>query len=84
MKHIIEEWEEKVTGSALWNFYFRDLNVGVLDIETTGLNPSSNKFILGCLFDVKEGRLHQVLAERRDEEGLHCGNFWSSPKKWTL
>ena len=81
MKHIIEEWGEKVTGSALWNFYFRDLNVGVLDIETTGLNPSSNKFILGCLFDVKEGRLHQVLAERRDEEGAALGNFLELTEK---
>ena len=81
MKHIIEEWEEKVTGSALWNFYFRDLDVGVLDIETTGLNPSSNKFILGCLFDVNGEKIHQVLAERREEEGAALGKFLQLTEK---
>lgn len=68
MKHIIEKWQEKPCDSALWNFYFKDLRVGVLDIETTGLNPARNKFILGCLHDVDRGELHQVLAESRSEE----------------
>ncbi|MGN0701744.1 MAG: ribonuclease H-like domain-containing protein [Lentihominibacter sp.] len=81
MKHIIEKWEGRVTGSALWNFYFRDIDVGVLDIETTGLNPSLNKFILGGLFDVKAGRLHQVLAESRTEEKATLAAFLELTEK---
>ncbi|MDO4176466.1 MAG: ribonuclease H-like domain-containing protein [Bacillota bacterium] len=70
MKHIVEKWDGKLHESALWNFYFEGLKIGVLDIETTGLNPARNKFILGCLFDVSKGELHQVLAESRAEEPL--------------
>ena len=68
MKHIIEEWGQNIYESALWNFYFGGMRVGVLDIETTGLYPARNKFILGCLYDAGRGELHQVLAESRAEE----------------
>lgn len=68
MKHIIESWNEKTYDSAILDLYFKDLRLGVLDIETTGLNPDRNRFILGCLFDVSEGKLHQVLAENSNEE----------------
>lgn len=75
MKHIIENWAGETTGSALWNFYFGDLKVGALDIETTGLNPAVNKFILGGLFDTNKGILHQVLAENRAEEKEALSEF---------
>lgn len=70
MKHIVEKWNEKPHENALWKFYFDGLKIGVLDIETTGLNPSRNKFVLGCLYDVTKGELHQVLAAGREEEPL--------------
>lgn len=75
MKHIIESWDEKIFKSALFDFYFDEMKVGVLDIETTGLNPSRNKFILGCLYDVTKGELHQVLAESRAEEPVALAEY---------
>ena len=75
MKHIIESWDEKIYESALFDFYFDEMKVGVLDIETTGLNPMRNKFILGCLYDVTKGELHQVLAESRAEEPVALGEY---------
>lgn len=68
MKTICEKINEKITGSTLWNFYFGGMKAGVLDIETTGLNPERNKFILGCITDDREGQLYQMLAENRMEE----------------
>ena len=68
MKHIVEEYHGEIYQSAIWDFYFKDLNIGVLDIETTGLDPSRNKFILGGLYNCQTGRLHQILAESRSEE----------------
>ena len=75
MKHIVENWDEKIYESALFDFYFNEMKVGVLDIETTGLNPMRNKFILGCLYDVTKGELHQVLAESRAEEPLALAEY---------
>lgn len=68
MKHIIEEWHQNIYESALWDFYFGGLRAGTLDIETTGLDPSRNKFILGGVYDAQTHELHQVLAESRAEE----------------
>lgn len=70
MKHIIEDYHQNIYNSAVWDFYFGDARIGVLDIETTGLDPSRNKFILGGLFDCQTGKLHQILAESRAEEPL--------------
>ena len=44
------------------------MRAGTLDIETTGLDPSRNKFILGGVYDAQTHELHQVLAESRAEE----------------
>lgn len=68
MKYIKENITEKVCDSNLWDFYFQGMNVGVLDIETTGLKPAVNKFVLGCVTDDAEGVLYQMLAETRREE----------------
>ncbi|MGX8774462.1 MAG: ribonuclease H-like domain-containing protein [Bacillota bacterium] len=68
MKHIVEEWQQNICDSALWDFYFSGMRTGSLDIETTGLDPNRNKFVLGGVYDAEAGRLHQVLAESRAEE----------------
>ena len=68
MKHIVEEFTEPIYDSAIWNTYFEGLRVGVLDIETTGLSPAYDRFILGCLYDVTKGEMHQVFAQSVDEE----------------
>ena len=75
MKHIIEDWQQDICRSALWDFYFDGLRVGVLDIETTGLDPYRNKFILGGVYDVQEHQLHQILAENQTEEPLALGEY---------
>ena len=75
MKHIVEFFDENIIQSALWDFYFKDLRVGVLDIETTGLDRNRNKFILGGLYNSAAKELHQVLAENRPEERLALEEF---------
>ena len=75
MKHIVEDYNQNVYESALWDFYFSGMNVGILDIETTGLNPSRNKFILGGLFDCQNHKMHQILAESRNEEAQALSEY---------
>lgn len=68
MKHIVEEWHQNICESSLWEFYFGGMRTGSLDIETTGLDPSRNKFVLGGVYDAQICELHQVLASSRAEE----------------
>ena len=68
MKHIVENFDESIVASALWDFYFKDLQVGVFDIETTGLDRDRNKFVLGGLYNCSTKKLHQILAQSRKEE----------------
>ena len=68
MKHISFFYDENIYSSNIFDFYFKNLKIGVLDIETTGLNPSRNKFILGGLYTLEDKTLHQFFAENRQEE----------------
>ena len=68
MKHLTKTYNETLYSSALFDFYFKGLKIGILDIETTGLNPSKNKFILGGLYDCASNTMHQCFAESRNEE----------------
>ncbi len=68
MKHLTQQYDETIYSSNAFEFYFGDLDIGILDIETTGLNPSRNKFILGGLFDLQTKTMHQLFAENRGEE----------------
>lgn len=68
MKHLKINFNEKMHSSSILDFYFKDMATGVLDIETTGLNPSKNKFILGGLFNKNEEKVHQLFAETRADE----------------
>lgn len=68
MEHISFEVKEKLHRSAVWDFYFSGRSVGVLDIETTGLDRARNHFILGGLLDLTTGIFHQVFAENTSEE----------------
>lgn len=71
MKHI----DEKIYKNNTLDFYFRGMKTGVLDIETTGLNPSKNKFILGGLYSFPDKTLSQFFAENRDDERVTLENF---------
>ncbi|MGN0703712.1 MAG: ribonuclease H-like domain-containing protein [Lentihominibacter sp.] len=68
MKHQTIRHEEPIYTSRILDFYFSDMNLGVLDIETTGLNPSRNKFILGGIYNEHEKTVHQIFAQTRSEE----------------
>jgi len=68
MKHITKHFDENIYNSSAFDFYFNDMKIGVLDIETTGLDPSRNKFVLGGLFDLQSKTMHQFFAESRNEE----------------
>ncbi|NLD19069.1 MAG: hypothetical protein GX663_02320, partial [Clostridiales bacterium] len=75
MKHLTENLKTKIYTNALYDFYFKDSRVGVLDIETTGLNPSVNKFVLGGLYNCQDMVLHQFFAEKRAEESAALLSF---------
>lgn len=77
MKHITQNFNEEVYTSSILDFYFSGLKVGVLDIETTGLNPSKNKFILGGIFDLQSKTMHQFFAENRGEEKEALAAFYA-------
>lgn len=74
MKHLTTVYDEPLYSSRILDFYFGGMNIGILDIETTGLNPARNKFILGGLYNCREKIVHQVFAENRAEEktALQC------------
>lgn len=76
MKHLTEYYDEPIYQSSTLDFYFNNMKIGVLDIETTGLNPSRNKFILGGCFDLQEKTMHQFFAESRSEEAVSLEAFY--------
>ena len=76
MKHKTKHFDENIYTSNTLDFYFKGMKIGVLDIETTGLNPSRNKFILGGLFDIQSGTMHQFFAESRSEEKQALEKFY--------
>lgn len=76
MKHITQNFNEEIYTSSTLDFYFSDMKIGVLDIETTGLDPSKNKFILGGLFDLQTKTMHQFFAEKRAEEAEALAAFY--------
>lgn len=75
MKHLTERFDESIYSGSAFDFYFKDLRIGTLDIETTGLNPARNKFILGGLFDFQTKTMHQIFAENRGEEAEALKSF---------
>ncbi|MDO5491117.1 MAG: ribonuclease H-like domain-containing protein [Bacillota bacterium] len=68
MKDLTLSTGARIRSGAVWDGYFHGLRTGVLDIETTGLNPRRDRFVLGGLYDGQTGVLHQVFAESVEEE----------------
>lgn len=68
MKHIEENIIENIYTSPLVDYYFHNMSIATMDIETTGLSATRNKFILGGLYDAKSATLHQYFADNRTEE----------------
>jgi uncharacterized protein YprB with RNaseH-like and TPR domain len=67
---INESYQEDFYESNIYRFYFGDLNIGVIDIETTGLSPDRSQCILGGIVLPEEHgkRAYQFLAESKEEE----------------
>jgi len=67
---VIKNYTEPFYHSNILNFYFEDLKIGVIDIETTGLSPDRSRFILGGLVVPKFGekKLLQFFAETKEQE----------------
>ncbi len=68
MKTFIEPCTEAIYEGPLRDAYLTGMSIGVLDIETTGLNPRWSEYILGCIYKYEEGKLYQFLAESRTRE----------------
>jgi hypothetical protein len=70
MKTITERITTQPFSSAPFNQYFKDLRMGVFDIETTGLSPAGSRLILsGFLIPDEEGlQMTQFFAESLADE----------------
>lgn len=70
MKTIVEKIKSSSFSSAPFNQYFKNLRMGVFDIETTGLSPAGSRLILSG-FLIPDGDdlvLTQYFAESLSEE----------------
>lgn len=70
MKTIVEKIKSSSFSSAPFNQYFKNLRMGVFDIETTGLSPAGSRLILSG-FLIPEGDdlvLTQYFAESLSDE----------------
>lgn len=70
MKRIRKDVLEAPYSSQIFQSYFSDLSIGVIDIETTGLSPERERVILGGLVHFTPEKLQfvQYFAENREEE----------------
>ena len=68
MKHISFEMSETIHENRFFRTYFDGLRIGVLDIETTGLDPVRTQFVLGGVYDSGDGIFHQIFAQDLGEE----------------
>lgn len=75
MEHLKEIIPENIYSGAVWDFYFADRRIGVLDIETTGLDRRTSRFVLGGLYDLQSGGMQQVFAANTGEEGTALSVF---------
>lgn len=67
---IRDSYPEEFYQSNIFRFYFDGLKPGVIDIETTGLDPSHSRFVLGGLVtpDARGKSFYQIFAESNEEE----------------
>ena len=71
MDIIKYEHQSNVYTSKLFDKYYKDLKIGVFDIETMGLNPSYSEVILVGIMEVlSDGKciITQYFAENKSEE----------------
>lgn len=65
-----ENYQEAFYQSNIFRFYFDDLKIGIIDIETTGLNPVRSQLVLGGLLipDFPGKKTIQIFSESKAEE----------------
>lgn len=75
MEYIIDQITEKLYTSRAFRLYFGEMKLAAADIETTGLNPKTSRFVLGGLLSVScasQGcgilKVEQFFAETLSEE----------------
>ncbi len=70
MKIIKEIYESAPINSFLYNTYFEDFKMSVIDIETTGLSPQNSSVVLigFATFDKNHIYFNQLFAEDLSEE----------------
>lgn len=73
--YIKEAYSSELYHSKAFDFYFKNLNFGVLDIETTGLNATHAAFILGGLISYNDKCFEQFFVENISEEKLALEAF---------
>lgn len=78
--YYVDKWfDEDFYHSKIFSLYFNDLKIGVMDIETTGLNPDSDKIILGGLLIPHNSgvKTMQFFSETNNEESTLLDEYLS-------
>lgn len=80
MEYINRKIEYPQYNSRAFQLYFHNMDVGVLDIETTGLSPKNSAFVLGGLVTPEKDGLkaEQFFAENLSQEQETLRSFWKA------
>ena len=80
MEYIKNTIEYPLYNSRAFQLYFGGMDMGVLDIETTGLSPKNSAFVLGGLASPCENGLiaEQYFAETLSQEQETLREFWQA------
>jgi uncharacterized protein YprB with RNaseH-like and TPR domain len=78
MEYINNKIEYPVYNSRAFQLYFGNMDIGMLDIETTGLSPKNSAFVLGGLASPTDNNLtaEQFFAENLSAEEESLQQFW--------
>lgn len=80
MEYIYKTIEYPIYDTRTFQLYFRGMDLGILDIETTGLSPKNSSFILGGLVTPEDNCLkaEQFFAGSLSEEKETLKAFWEA------
>lgn len=80
MEYRNHKIEYPVYQTRAFDLYFQGMELGVLDIETTGLSPKNSAFVLGGLVTPQANgiRAEQFFAETLSQEDETLQTFWKA------
>ena len=83
MDYITDQITYPLYSSRAFQLYFQDMKLGVLDIETTGLNSRRSQFVLGGLLTIDDNylKVEQFFAEDLKQEQETLQAFISAVEK---